>query len=123
MNTIYPYVRHIPQCMLAILLLALCLIGTAPVTAAPSAAIDYAAIDAYIEAQMRELRMPGLALGIAEGSQIVHFKGFGVAGPDGRTVTPQTPFQINSLGKPMTGAAIRAVVEAARSGQPRAQWG
>src|SRR5215211_6614006 len=67
---------------------------------------DFAAIDAYVEQQMRDLRIPGLALGIVEGDQIVHLKGFGVADPAGRPVTPQTPFQINSLGKPMTAVAI-----------------
>jgi len=44
--------------------------------------------------QMRDLRIPGLALGIVQGDQIVHLKGFGQAGPDGRPVTPQTPFQL-----------------------------
>jgi CubicO group peptidase (beta-lactamase class C family) len=38
-----------------------------------------AEIDAYIEAQMKELRIPGLALGIVQGDQIIHLKGFGVA--------------------------------------------
>ena len=114
MSTTHAYVRRIQQCMLALLLLALCLIGTAPVTAAQPAAADFAAIDAYIEAQMRELRIPGLALGIVQGDQIVHLKGFGVAGPDGRPVTPQTPFQINSLGKPMTAVAIMQLVEAGK---------
>ncbi len=39
---------------------------------------------------MRDLRIPGLALGIVQGDQIVHLKGFGVADPSGRAVTPQT---------------------------------
>jgi CubicO group peptidase (beta-lactamase class C family) len=58
--------------------------------------------------------IPGLALGIVQGDQIVHLKGFGVAGPDGRPVTPQTPFQINSLVKPMTGVAVMQLVEAGK---------
>jgi CubicO group peptidase (beta-lactamase class C family) len=72
---------------------------------------DFAAIDSYIEAQMKELRIPGLALGIVQGDQIIHLKGFGIADPSGRAVTPQTPFQIASLGKPMTGVAIMQLVE------------
>jgi hypothetical protein len=39
---------------------------------------------------------------------------FIAAGPDGRRVTPQTPFQIASLGKPMTGVAIMQLVEAGK---------
>jgi CubicO group peptidase (beta-lactamase class C family) len=46
-----------------------------------------------------------------QGDQIVHLKGFGVADPSGRAVTPQTPFQLASLGKPMTGVAIMQLVE------------
>jgi hypothetical protein len=95
MNSTYPYVRHIQHCMLALLLLVLCLIGAAPVTAAQSAEADpglpfdkltnrrdegFAAIDAYIEAQMRKLRIPGLAL--VGGTQVIfellsHFFGVG----------------------------------------------
>jgi CubicO group peptidase (beta-lactamase class C family) len=72
---------------------------------------DFAVIDAYIAAQMRELHIPGLALGIVQGDQIVYLKGYGIADPSGRSVTPQTPFQIASLGKPLTGVAIMQLVE------------
>ena len=75
---------------------------------------DFTAIDAHIEQQMRDLRIPGLALGIVQGDQVIHLKGFGVAGPNKRAVTPQTPFQIGSLGKPMTGVAIMQLVEAGK---------
>lgn len=72
---------------------------------------DFTAIDAHIVAQMQELRIPGLALGIVQGDQILYLQGYGVAGPSGRSVTPQTPFQIASLGKPLTGVAIMQLVE------------
>jgi CubicO group peptidase (beta-lactamase class C family) len=75
---------------------------------------DFAAIDAHIEQQMHKLRIPGLALGIVQGDQVIHLKGFGMAGPDKRAITPQTPFQIGSLGKPMTGVAIMQLVEAGK---------
>jgi len=107
--------RLIPLVMLALLALAVLLPGASagamPTRNSPP---DFAAIDAYIEAQMRDLRIPGLALAIVEGDQIVHLKGFGVAGPDGRAVTPQTPFQLASLGKPMTGVAVMQLVEAGK---------
>jgi CubicO group peptidase (beta-lactamase class C family) len=98
--------------MLALLTLAV-LLPAVSAGALPTrnSAPDFAAIDAYVDAQMRELRIPGLALGIVQGDQVVHLKGFGVAGPDGRPVTPQTPFQLASLVKPMTGVAIMQLVE------------
>jgi len=95
------------------LVILLACLASSTAFASPSQATvpDFAAIDAYIEAQMKELRIPGLALGIVQGDQIVHLKGYGVADPSGRAVTPQTPFQIASLGKPMTGVAIMQLVE------------
>jgi CubicO group peptidase (beta-lactamase class C family) len=72
---------------------------------------DFAAIDAHIVSQMQELRIPGLALGIVKDDQILYLQGYGVADPSGRSVTPQTPFQIASLGKPLTGVAIMQLVE------------
>jgi CubicO group peptidase (beta-lactamase class C family) len=106
--------RRIQQCILAIIVLPLGLSVSMPETAAPANPPDFATIDAYIERQMRALRIPGLALGIVLGDRVAHVKGFGVAGPDGQPVTPQTPFQINSLGKPMTGVAVMQLVEAGK---------
>jgi CubicO group peptidase (beta-lactamase class C family) len=107
--------RFLPLVMLALLALAMLLpavsAGATPTTNTPT---NFAAIDAYIEQQMRELRIPGLALGIVQNDQIVHLKGFGIAGPDGRGVTPQTPFQLASLVKPMTGVAIMQLAEAGK---------
>src|SRR5262245_34808819 len=53
---------------------------------------DFAAIDDFVETQMQGQGIPGLALGIVQSDQIVHLKGFGLADPSGRPVTPQTPF-------------------------------
>ena len=72
---------------------------------------DFAAIDTYLERQMAELRIPGLALGIVQGDQVVHLKGFGVADPAGRAVTPQTPFILNSISKSFAALAIMQWVE------------
>src|SRR5215216_1826703 len=84
---------------------------TAQAGSAPPSTPDFAAIDDYIEGKMRELRIPGLALGIVQGDQIVHLKGFGVAGPDGRPVTSQTPFPIGKLSKTFTALAVMQLVD------------
>src|SRR5262245_13377514 len=90
--------------MLCSLLMLLALAFTAlPSAAAPrTSAPDFAAIDKYVEQEMAALRLPGLALGIVQGEQIVHLKGFGIADPSGRAVTPQTPFGTGSLAKSFT---------------------
>jgi len=71
-------------------------------------AID--AIDAYIDAQMQELRIPGLALGIVQGNHVVHLKGYGISDPSGQSVTPQTHFAINSISKSFVALAIMQLV-------------
>ena len=60
---------------------------------------------------MQAQRLPGLALGIVQGDQIVYLKGYGIADPSGRAVTPQTPFIIGSLSKSFTALAVMQLVE------------
>jgi CubicO group peptidase (beta-lactamase class C family) len=80
---------------------------------APNSA-SYEEIDAYVEEQLKALNIPGASLAIVEGDQIVHMKGFGVSGPDGKAATPQTPFQICSLTKSFTALAVMQLVEAGK---------
>ncbi len=98
-----------------ILIVMTCLICLASSTVLASPAIatdpDFAAIDAFVEAQMKDQRLPGLALGIVKGDQIVHLKSFGIADPSGRAVTPQTPFIIGSVSKSFTALAVMQLVE------------
>ena len=72
---------------------------------------DFAAIDRYLQEEVEATRIPGLALAIVHEDQIVHLKGFGVADPSGRPVTPQTPFNIGSLSKTLTALAVLQLEE------------
>lgn len=104
-------IRHSSLALLLLTGLAAGIVGAAP--ALPAAAEpDFATIDSYIDAQMREQRIPGLALGIVHGDEIVHLKGFGIANPNSAPVTAQTPFSIGSLTKSFTALAITQLVEA-----------
>ena len=100
--------------VLILLILGLTVARANRASARPAAAGDFAAIDAYVAAQMDELRVPGLALGIVQGDQIVYLKGYGVANPAGDPVTAQMPFSIGSLTKSFTALAIMQLVEAGR---------
>jgi len=71
-------------------------------------------IDAYIQSRMRIANIPGLALGVVRGDQVVYLKGYGITGPDGRAVTPQTPFIIGSSSKSFTALAVMQLVEAGK---------
>ncbi len=113
MSAITSFVKRHP--LLAIVALTLCVTSSAVGATLPTNADpDFAAIDAYVQTQMNELRIPGVALGIVQGDQIVHLKGFGVADPSGRVVTPQTPFLIASTTKSFTALTIFQLVEAGR---------
>jgi CubicO group peptidase (beta-lactamase class C family) len=79
--------------------------------AVPAAAPDFAVIDHFIETEMHAQRIPGLALGIVQGDQIVHLRGFGRADASGRAVAPDTPFIIGSVSKSFTALAIMQLVE------------
>lgn len=103
--------RSSPAWLLLVFSLAVGVVRAAPARHA-TAAPDFATIDRYIDAQMREQRIPGLALGIVHGDQIVHLQGFGIANPTGAPVTAQTPLSIGSLTKSFTALAIMHLVEA-----------
>jgi CubicO group peptidase (beta-lactamase class C family) len=74
----------------------------------------YDTIDAYVEEQMRRLKIPGVSLAIIEGDKIVHLRGFGRSRLGGEAPTPQTPFFIGSLTKSFTALAVMQLVEAGK---------
>jgi CubicO group peptidase (beta-lactamase class C family) len=77
----------------------------------PAQSADFQAIDAYVAAQMQAMHVPGVALGIVRGDQIVHLRGFGVATPAGQRMTAQTPLILGSTSKSFTALAIMQLVE------------
>lgn len=74
-------------------------------------AFNPAAIDDFVERQMAVQRVPGLALAITQGEEVLYVKGYGTAG-NGRPVTPQTQFFIASVSKSFTALAVMQLVEA-----------
>ncbi|HEX3047874.1 MAG TPA: serine hydrolase domain-containing protein, partial [Bacillota bacterium] len=76
-------------------------------------------IDQYIAKEMKDCRIPGLALSVIQGDTIIYLKGYGQAGSarqagGGRNVTPQTPFIIGSVSKSFTALAVMQLVEAGK---------
>ncbi len=100
---------------ISVLLLSLILLVAAicsPVKAQEP--LDTDAIDAYIENLMAENQIPGLALSIVHDNELVYTQGYGVTGPDGTSVTPQTPFILGSTTKSFTALAVMQLVEAGK---------
>lgn len=71
-------------------------------------------VDAYITELMRRFPIPGLAVGIVKGDQILYLKGYGLANTGGDSVTPQTPFSLQSVTKTFTALAIHQLVNAGK---------
>ena len=102
---------------LALICLTLALtltIGNVNASPTQEAETDFTAIDAYVNEQMINLGIPGLALGIVQDGQIAHLQGFGIADSSGRAITPQTPLRIGSLTKSFTALAVMQLVEAGK---------
>ena len=107
--------RYRILCALICLNLVLALtIGNVKASPTLQGETEFAAIDAYVTTQLKDLGIPGMALGIVQHGQIVHLGGFGVADSSGRTVTPQTPFYIASVTKSFTALAVMQLVEAGK---------
>ena len=73
---------------------------------APAAAPAEAA-DRYIAAEMQRQRIPGLALAVVRHGSPIYLRGYGVATLEHAVpVTPDTVFQIGSIGKQFTATAV-----------------
>lgn len=71
-----------------------------------------ARLDAMLETQARELALPGVSAALMERGELVWTGARGWANIEARTpVTPETPFNIASLTKPMTGVVLMQMVE------------
>jgi CubicO group peptidase (beta-lactamase class C family) len=73
--------------------------------------LDMAIIDQFVAKQLAVQRVPGLALAITQGDQVLHLKGYGTAGA-GQPMTPQTRFFVASVSKSFTALAVMQLVEA-----------
>src|SRR5215213_7579287 len=75
--------------------------------------LDYGELEQLISDKMREAIVPGLALAIVQGDEVIYARGFGVTSTDDNAtpVTPDTLFRIGSVTKPLTGTMIMRLVE------------
>jgi CubicO group peptidase (beta-lactamase class C family) len=69
-------------------------------------------IDAYVEKQMRQLRLPGVAVAIMRSGQPASIRTYGVASLENDVrVTADTVFELGSLSKQFTATAVMILVE------------
>jgi D-alanyl-D-alanine carboxypeptidase len=84
------------------------------VAAAPAATDP---VDDYVRAQMARRKIPGLALAVVQRGQAVKLQGYGLASVElDAPVTPDTVFELASVTKQFTAAAIVKLVEEGKVG-------
>jgi len=71
---------------------------------------DLQAIDSFLQTQVKANRIPGLAVAIVQGDQVIFARGYGEAAP-GEPVMPQTQFYIGSVTKSFTALAVMQLIE------------
>ena len=94
--------------------LALLLVSSAPVTApARAPVVDAASIGAVVAAYRAKTRIPGIAVAVTRGRDVIHAAGYGHnAGRD--PVTDRTVMAVASLSKSVTALAVMQFVDAGR---------
>lgn len=97
------------------ILMMVCIFATLAETALGQSKDDDAVttrVDAYVSAQMREQKIPGLALAVVRDGKIIEAKGFGLANVELNVpVKAETLFQTGSVGKQFTSMAVMMLVE------------
>lgn len=72
-------------------------------------------LDDLVEAERERQRVPGVAIAVVRGGEVVKLAGYGLANVEHRVpVTPETVFQSGSVGKQFTAVALMLQVEDGR---------
>ncbi len=97
---------------LSVLLLALLLGVASPPSGVQAQAAPLEDLDAFVEAGMAEWGIPGLALAVVHGGEVVYSRGYGVLElGETREVDEHTLFGVASVSKAFTAAAIGLLVD------------
>ncbi|MFB9908531.1 serine hydrolase domain-containing protein [Allokutzneria oryzae] len=94
-----------------ILTAVLLLLAASPATAAEPGALTAAAIDALVVKHREATGLPGVAVVVTKGTEVVHAAGYGHS-PDGRPITDRTPMAVASVSKSFTALAVVQLAEA-----------
>jgi CubicO group peptidase (beta-lactamase class C family) len=81
-----------------------------PAAAAPFLSTALAQLDGIAEQALQRIGVPGMAVAVVAGDEMVYARGFGVReAASGGPVLPETVFQIASLSKPLASTVVAAV--------------
>lgn len=77
--------------------------------------LDTAAVDAFVEERMEDGNVPGAAVVITRGENVVYVRGYGHDSA-GEPITKETPFRVASVSKSFTSLAVMQLVEEGKVG-------
>ncbi|RKS06407.1 CubicO group peptidase (beta-lactamase class C family) [Nocardiopsis sp. Huas11] len=99
---------HLLLCLLAAL--GLSFAHAVPASAATASTPAPAVVDAVVEEYREATGLPGAAVVLTHGSEVVHARGYGTT-PAGDPVTEHTPMAVASLSKSITALAVLQLAE------------
>src|SRR5689334_9924969 len=83
----------------------------------PQARAQTDKVDEYVQAEMRKEKIPGLSIAVVRNGEVVKAKGYGLANVElGVPATPDTVYQIGSVGKQFTATLAMMLVEEGKLG-------
>lgn len=77
--------------------------------------LDTAAVDAFIKERMEDGNLPGAAVAITRGEDVLYVRGYGHVST-GEPITKDTPFRVASVSKSFTSVAVMQLVEEEKVG-------
>ena len=98
-------------------ILAASMLAAPPAVAAPDTATFTRQLDAYVGKEVAAGQVPGIAVAVMRDGDVLVAKGYGLANVEHNVpVTPDTIFQLGSVGKMFTAAAVMTQVEQGKIG-------
>ena len=99
----------------ALLLCSLAVAAPSPTPRPALTAEQLVAIDAFVQSEMAQMQIPGVAVGVFSRGEMLLAKGYGLANVELNVpVKPETLFQSASIGKQFVATAIMMLVEQGR---------
>jgi len=104
-------VSKIGKLILIILLFFITSINEKALAAENHNDLDISKIDEYMNNELKRQKIPGASIAIVKGDKVQYIKGYGISGPNGNKMTPQTPVVLGSVSKSFTALAIMQLVD------------
>ncbi|UYP45410.1 Putative D-alanyl-D-alanine carboxypeptidase [Candidatus Lokiarchaeum ossiferum] len=97
-----------------LIIISLLLLSTSLFSSVPSAhaqSSTFESIDAFIQEQMKDMLIPGIAYGLVMDNETVYTNAFGKADNDGASMTSETPMHLGAMGKTFISTLMMKLTE------------